>query len=93
MYGNAAIASVWFTKTRGRMNLPIIDLREEKSVEKILDAAVSSGFFYIQNHGIPVSAVNKIFQISNEFFCLDRVAKEPYAIQENNRVNTLHDVF
>lgn len=57
--------------------LPIIDLEDidHPSVEKrrvlaktICDAAISSGFFYIENHHVPSTSIDSVFHESKRFF-------------------------
>ena len=57
--------------------LPLIDisqiahpsLERRKSVGRdICDAAITSGFFYVSNHGVPSNSIESIFRESKRFF-------------------------
>lgn len=67
-----------------QQDFAVIDLSDSLAAQAILDAAVSSGFFFVSNHGFKQDEVESIFNISNEFFTQDVTHKEPYAIQPDN---------
>ncbi|MDG1170111.1 MAG: 2-oxoglutarate and iron-dependent oxygenase domain-containing protein [Sulfitobacter sp.] len=67
--------------------LPVIDLsglmsgdaEDKKAVARALgDAARTSGFFYITNHGVPKSLINDVFAASKEFHEKPRNFKMKY---------------
>lgn len=57
--------------------IPIIDISDinhpdlqtrQALAKNICDAAISSGFFYVKNHGIPDDDVSNIFREAKRFF-------------------------
>jgi isopenicillin N synthase-like dioxygenase len=65
------------TSKEATTDLPIIDIADitssnaakRKAVAKtICDAAITAGFFYVRNHGIPEEDIKSIFRESKRFF-------------------------
>ncbi len=57
--------------------IPIIDISDinhpdletrQALAKKICDAAISSGFFYVTNHGVPDEDISSIFREAKRFF-------------------------
>lgn len=72
--------------------IPLIDLTaalETNSphlhtvVDKIRQAATTSGFFYIQNHGIPTALVEQQFDLAKRLFALPEAVKRQYDQAKN----------
>ncbi len=59
--------------------IPVIDFSQLRGNTKdrqtlateIYQACTEVGFFYIENHGVPPSAMDKLMNVSHEFFALD----------------------
>lgn len=67
--------------------IPLIDLTPaltgqpsnmETVVKKIRQAATTSGFFYIQNHGISAQLIERQFELSKRLFALPEQIKRQY---------------
>lgn len=74
------------------MSIPIIDLAHLNSpnpvdvqqiVSLIRDAAMSSGFFYIKNHGVDPSIVERQFNLAKRLFDLPDHVKQKYDQKHN----------
>lgn len=66
--------------------LQIVDISEvnAETGEKLLDAAMTQGFLFIEGHDFLEEEVKELFQISKEFFELPQSYKEKYLIDESN---------
>ena len=53
----------------------------------LVEAAERVGFFYVRNHGVPDSLVERVFSLSRRFFALPADAKQSV------RINALHRGF
>ena len=65
--------------------IPVIDLQEPTATSQINDAAETFGFFQLINHGIPETAIGKVWSETHDFFSLPREAKladTRYAVAE-----------
>eukprot|EP01064_Diplonema_japonicum_P038740 TRINITY_DN9491_c0_g1_i1.p1 TRINITY_DN9491_c0_g1~~TRINITY_DN9491_c0_g1_i1.p1 ORF type:complete len:313 (+),score=62.80 TRINITY_DN9491_c0_g1_i1:540-1478(+) len=58
------------------MSLPIIDLESPDAASAIKQACLSSGFFYVTNHGVPDAVIADMFAQSKAFFKLPVDVKE-----------------
>ena len=65
------------TSSEATTRLPVIDMsdalhpdlsRRKTVARKVCDAAISSGFFYVSNHGVPDAAVDSIITETKRFF-------------------------
>ncbi|WWD09560.1 hypothetical protein V865_007687 [Kwoniella europaea PYCC6329] len=74
-------------------SIPIIDLTDAHSLdvekrralaEVIRDACLNAGFFYVRNHGVPLSVVNEIFKQSHTFFDLPSEIKSTVDINKSD---------
>lgn len=77
--------------------VPLIDLsdfesRKEEISELLWDAAVNVGFFQLKNHGIPDEKIDRIFELSEEFFRLSKEAKAKYPLRRNEGWESLSQV-
>ncbi|ODQ54411.1 Clavaminate synthase-like protein [Saitoella complicata NRRL Y-17804] len=65
--------------------VPVIDISrfDEERAEKVLDAAINVGFLWIDGHGLSKDNVRSAFNLSRQFFTLDREEKSKYPIQNN----------
>jgi len=76
--------------------IPVIDVAALSGSDREAIAAVASGmlaaaervgFFYVRNHGVPQSLVERVFELSHRFFAL------PVEAKESVRINSLHRGF
>lgn len=67
-------------------SLPIVDLKVDESsiIQTILEAAHTTGFFYVRNHDL-FDAQQRMFEIAKEFFRLPAPEKEKYSINNLNQ--------
>lgn len=77
--------------------VPLIDLsnfedRKAEITELLWDAAVNVGFFQIENHGIPSSMIDNVFNLSKEFFDLGKDEKTKYPLRRNEGYESLSQV-
>lgn len=77
--------------------IPLIDLsdfdeRKDEITESLWDAAVKVGFFQIKNHGIPCHMIDRIFNLSEKFFGLDKKKKVKYPLRRNEGYESLSQV-
>jgi isopenicillin N synthase-like dioxygenase len=72
--------------------MPILDLTALNSggdlkpiAEKMRHACVTTGFFYVANHGIPESVVNGVFDATRRYFDLPIEQRMPHRMDEKYR--------
>lgn len=72
--------------------MPILDLTALNSggdlkpiAEKMRHACVTTGFFYVANHGIPESVVNGVFDATTRYFDLPIEQRMPHRMDEKYR--------
>ena len=74
--------------------IPVIDIGNlldggpsdyEAIAERILHAATSTGFFYVENHGIAQSLIDDVLALSRQFFSLDDDLKQAVAVTDRHR--------
>jgi isopenicillin N synthase-like dioxygenase len=73
-------------------DIPIIDLEPliqrqelESVAEQLMSAALNTGFFYIKNHGIDESLIDKAFKASQLFFNFPIAIKQLVAVNQQQR--------
>ncbi|GAD96929.1 isopenicillin N synthetase, putative [Paecilomyces variotii No. 5] len=66
--------------------IPVIDFTrpQQELIRSLQDACTRVGFFYISNHGISQSIINKVFSSTEEFFKLDTEIKEQIHFKKGN---------
>lgn len=64
--------------------IPVIDIQDAKSVDptlrrqladRIRDACINVGFFYVKNHGIPEEDIANTIKAARQFFALPESTK------------------
>ncbi|KAG9289537.1 hypothetical protein G9A89_002310 [Geosiphon pyriformis] len=65
------------------IDFSLFETEPEICAKLIKDASTSVGFFYLKNHGIPQSSIDKLFQMSKQFFDLPIEEKNLFTIQDN----------
>lgn len=66
--------------------LKIVDITDinESTAAKLLDAATTQGFLFVEGHGFSADEVLEIFALSEDFFDLPPEYKESHPIDESN---------
>ena len=69
------------------MAVPIIDLanfsdHREEITEQLLDAALNTGFFYLKNHSVSLTAISDMFKAAQNFFNLPDEVKGTYDFEK-----------
>lgn len=73
--------------------IPALDISSGNALapQQLLDAAVKYGFVFIENNaaGIAPAEIERMFELSKQFFALPRQVKQEFSIQ-SNAVGTNH---
>ena len=71
----------------GSHNVPVIDLSKpnDETVDTVLKACTTAGFFVVSNHGVPEAVTQGMFQQNAEFFNLPTVEKLKIRVDGINR--------
>ncbi|KAF9324214.1 hypothetical protein BGZ91_003094, partial [Linnemannia elongata] len=61
------------TLTSGNVTIPVIDFslfttNPEECARQVGEASQNIGFFYLKNHGLPQDLIDKMFNVSENFF-------------------------
>ena len=70
-----AEASVGLRDAEGR-DVPVIDLTSPDAARRVWEAASTSGFFTVTNHGVDPGLIDQAFGASEAFFALGRAVNE-----------------
>ena len=73
--------------------IPVIDISNIDSLSvrrSLVDAATCHGFFYITGHGVNPTLINKMFDLSRDFFSLEsskkfKSARSPWNTSKNGK--------
>jgi isopenicillin N synthase-like dioxygenase len=74
--------------------IPVIDLSElgtgtpavlQRIADDISQAAETSGFFYVKNHGIPAELIDNVYRLAGEFFRRPIDEKNQVKVNSNHR--------
>jgi len=94
MDNNMSIAPQDFAKANStsKEDIPLIDIaaliehgETELVGEKLLSAALNTGFFYIENHGIDPQIIERAITASQNFFNLTKEEKQRVAVNQQQR--------
>jgi len=68
-------------------HVPVIDMSQEGAADAMWQASRETGFFVITNHGIPEKDIDRVFELSAQFFAQnkgDKEAQSPFAHNLNS---------
>ncbi len=68
--------------------IPIIDLtefeqRRDEITEALWTAGVETGFFQLENHGIPLAEIEEAFSLSERLFAMPELEKSRFPLENN----------
>jgi isopenicillin N synthase-like dioxygenase len=73
--------------------IPALDISPEndQAPQQLLDAAIKYGFVFIENNsaGVAPAEIERMFELSKQFFALPRESKQEFSIQ-SNKAGTNH---
>ncbi|OAP61804.1 hypothetical protein AYL99_04007 [Fonsecaea erecta] len=81
--------------------VPVIDLAGLSSGEitdriavarEVRDACIRVGFFYIKNHGVPQTVIDRAFEVSKKFFALPAEDKMEVYVSKNESFKGYEDI-
>lgn len=81
-----------YTPAKAADSIPVIDIapffsddiEQRKAVAwEVHKASRETGFFYIENHGIPLERVNEHLRLAREFFALPAEEKDKVHIRHS----------
>ncbi|KAL1855521.1 hypothetical protein Plec18170_004241 [Paecilomyces lecythidis] len=66
--------------------IPVIDLTQPQNelINSLKDACTRVGFFYISNHGVPQSIIDRVFSSAEDFFKLGTEIKQQVHFKKGN---------
>ncbi|KAH7055378.1 hypothetical protein BKA57DRAFT_453667 [Linnemannia elongata] len=77
------------TLTSGNVTIPVIDFslfttNPEECARQVGEASQNIGFFYLKNHGLPQDLIDKMFNVSENFFQRPLESKTKHMIGPDN---------
>jgi isopenicillin N synthase-like dioxygenase len=78
--------TITMTMTTTPDAIPVIDLSDDspKNCKRLIEAAIKSGCLFLKNHLLEEEEIDKLFDISSQFFRLPTEVKNQYPITTKN---------